>query len=43
MFQKENELHLKAMNDMQEFMQSPNAMKEWFENKRKEFDALPEY
>ena len=40
MFQKGDEAHLKAMNEMQELMKSPEAMKEWFENKRKEFDAL---
>ena len=33
--------HLKAMNKMQTLMQSPDEMKEWFENRRKEFDALP--
>jgi hypothetical protein len=42
MFQKSDELHLKAMNEMQALMQKPEAMKEWFENKKKEFDALPE-
>jgi hypothetical protein len=42
MFQKGDEAHLKAMNEMQELMNSPNAMNEWFEGKRKEFDALPE-
>ena len=30
------------MNEMRELMQKPEAMKEWFENKRKEFEALPE-
>ncbi len=40
MFQSNDEAHLKAMNEMQELMQKPEAMKEWFENKRKEFDAL---
>ncbi len=30
------------MNKMQELMKSPDAMKVWFEEKRKEFDALPE-
>jgi len=43
MFQKGDEPHLNAMNEMQELMQSPNAMSEWFENKRKEFDALSEH
>ena len=42
MFQKSDEPHLKAMKEMQELMKSPGAMNEWFENKRKEFNALPE-
>jgi len=42
MFQKSDQEHLKAMSEMQQLMQSPNAMQEWFENKRKEFDALPD-
>ena len=42
MFQLGDEAHLKAMNKMQELMKSPEQMKAWFENKRKEFDALPE-
>ncbi len=42
MFQKNDEAHLEAMNEMQQLMQKPEAMTEWFESKRKEFDALPE-
>lgn len=42
MFQKGDEAHLKAMNEMQEMMKKPEALKEWFEKKRKEFEALPE-
>jgi predicted small metal-binding protein len=42
MFQKADEAHLKAMNEMRELMMKPDAMKEWFESKRKEFNALPE-
>ena len=42
MFQTGDDDHLKAMNEMQELMQSPEAMNEWFENKRKEFDVLPD-
>ncbi len=42
MFQKGDDEHIKAMNEMKELMQKPEAMKEWFENKKKEFDALPE-
>ena len=42
MFQTGDAAHLKAMNDMQALMKSPDSMKEWFDNKRKVFDALPE-
>ena len=42
MFQQKDEAHLSAMSEMQELMQKPEAMAEWFENKRKEFDSLPE-
>jgi len=42
MFKIGDKPHLKAINEMQELMISPDAMKEWFENKRKEFNALPE-
>ncbi len=42
MFQKGDEEHLQAMNKMKESMKTPDAMKEWFENKRKEFDSLAE-
>ncbi len=41
MFQISDAEHLKAMNDMQALMQSPESMKEWFKNKRIEFEALP--
>ncbi len=41
MFQKADKSHLEAMGKMQELMKSPNAMQQWFEQKRKEFDALP--
>ena len=41
MFQKGDEVHLKAMEEMKGLMSDPNAMKEWFEGKRKEFEALP--
>lgn len=40
MFQKGDEAHLNAMKEMQILMQSPDKMKEWFDNKRKEFDAI---
>ena len=42
MFQKGDHAHLSAMNEMRELMKTPDAMKDWLENKRKEFDALPE-
>lgn len=42
MFQKQDEAHLKAISEIQVLMQEPDAMKKWFENKKKEFDALPE-
>ena len=42
MFQKRDAAHLRAMNEMQELMKKPEAMKEWFENKKNEFEALPE-
>ncbi len=42
MFQKKDEAHLEAMNKIQELMQNPEAMKDWFENIKKEFEALPE-
>ncbi len=42
MFQKKDEAHLNAMKKMTELMQTPVALKEWFENKKKEFNALSE-
>lgn len=42
MFQKQDKEHLEAMNKIQELMKNPAAMAEWFESKRKEFEALPD-
>ena len=42
MYQKGDEAHLKAMGEMQELMQSPDAMGKWFEEKRKAFETLTE-
>ena len=42
MFHKNDEDHLKAMSEIQQLMQKPEAMAEWFESKKKEFEALPE-
>jgi hypothetical protein len=39
MFDQKDAAHLVAMAAMQELMQKPNAMQEWF---MQEFDALPE-
>ncbi|MBY0479359.1 MAG: hypothetical protein K2Q24_17060 [Chitinophagaceae bacterium] len=40
MFQNGDQPHIEAMNKMRELMKTPEAMREWFDNKRKEFDAL---
>jgi hypothetical protein len=37
-----DEDHRKAMGEMQEKMNDPEAMKEWMETKRKEFEAQPD-
>jgi len=42
MFQTQDEDHLKAIMEVQKLMQNPAAMTEWFEGKKKEFEALPE-
>jgi hypothetical protein len=42
MFEKGGEEHLKAMGKMSEIMQNPEAMQNWLDVKRKEFDSLPE-
>ena len=42
MFQQKDEAHLNAMKEMQELMQKPEAMTEWFEGKKAEFEALSE-
>lgn len=42
MFQQNDKAHLDAMKEMSALMQSPDAMKAWFDDKRKAFDALPE-
>lgn len=41
MYKAGDQAHLKAMNDMQNLMQSPAEMAKWFDGKRKEFDLLP--
>lgn len=42
MFQKNDVPHLNAMNKMQELMKSPEDVKAWFEDKREQFDGLPD-
>lgn len=42
MFDKQDTTHIAAMDKMQELMQSPDAMNQWMDDKRKEFEALPD-
>ena len=40
MFEKGDKAHIEAMNNMQNLMQSPDAMNKWMQEKMQEFDAL---
>lgn len=42
MFQQQDALHLTAMAKVQALMSNPQAMQEYMDTKRAEFDALPE-
>ena len=42
MFQKDDEAHIKKMNEMMELMKNPDAMNKWFAEKKNQFDNLPE-
>jgi len=42
MLQKQDAAHLGAMQQMQELMKDPDAMKTWFDSRRDEFDNLPD-
>ena len=42
MHQQQDAAHLEAMGAMQSLMQQPGAMEKWFEERRQEFEALPE-
>lgn len=42
MFKKKDPAHLLAMENMQMLMKEPGEMEQWFESKRKEFDATSE-
>ena len=41
MFEKSDKPHLKAMQKMQELMKTPEAMQQWMDEKRKEFENAP--
>ena len=40
MFKKQDVAHMQAKGKMQELMQSPEAMKQWFSERQKEFETL---
>ena len=42
MFQQKDETHMRAMQEMGELMNDPEAMNKWMEKKRQEFEALSE-
>lgn len=42
MFKKGDQPHLDAMKEMMTLKSSPNAMQDWFNGKRNEFNALAE-
>jgi len=42
MYEENDEEHIKVMEEMNELMNDPKAMKEWVEKKQKEFYELPE-
>lgn len=42
MFQKQDEAHMWAMNRMRKIAASPEAMRQWMQEKKDVFDALPE-
>jgi hypothetical protein len=41
MLQKKDRDHMDAMKKIAQLMQDPNAMNDWFESKKKQFDELP--
>ena len=41
MYQKGDKDHIKVMKEMMELMKDPKAMKDWMNNKEKEFNATP--
>ena len=42
MFRSGDQAHLAAMEEMKSLMADPEAMQRWFEEKRQEFEALPD-
>jgi len=42
MFQKKDEAHMKAMQEMQKLMQSPEDMQAWFKDKKMAFENAPD-
>ena len=40
MFQRGDKPHIRAIESMQELMQSPKALKEWVEDKRQKFESV---
>lgn len=42
MYKQNDVAHLKAMEEMMKIMKSQEKMKEWMDDRKKEFDELPE-
>ncbi|WP_153914413.1 DUF1059 domain-containing protein [Shewanella sp. TC10] len=42
MFQQQDPAHMKVMAEMSTLMQQPGAMQSYMDEKRKQFDALPD-
>ncbi len=42
MFQQSDAAHLAAMQKIRDMMQDPQAIEEWMQQRRLEFEALPE-
>lgn len=40
MFEQQDEAHIQAMQEMRTLMQDPEAMQQWMDEKRKEFEGL---
>lgn len=42
MYQRGDKEHLEAMGKMRELMKNPEDMNRWFQDKKQQFEALPE-